>query len=109
MVDAILAELEAVAVVEVEYNLGMFPTEALGIVNSTLSHVTEQNRVGVVAGAFRYLEDYGRFGVGSSLDDSLELLHVVEVECRNSISAMYGFCKHLAGVYKAEVFIIYHV
>ena len=35
MVDAILAEPEAVAVVKVEHNLGMFPTEALGIINST--------------------------------------------------------------------------
>ena len=49
MVDTVLAKLEAVAVVEVKANLGMFPAEALGILDSTLCHIAEQDRVGIVA------------------------------------------------------------
>ena len=89
-----LAELEAVAVVKVEHNLGMFPTEALGIINSTLGHVTEQNRVGVVAGAFRYLEDYGRFGVGSSLDDSLSCSMLLKLNA----GIAYPLCTAFANI-----------
>jgi hypothetical protein len=107
-VDAAFAEFEAVAVVEVEHNLGIFPAEFLGIFYSTLSHVTEEGCVCVVAGAFGYLKDNGRFFFRSSLDDSLELLHVVEVESGDCIAAFDSLCKHLAGVYEAEFFITYH-
>ena len=101
MVDAVLTELECVAVIEMEHDLGMLPAERLGILHSTLGHVAEKDRVGVVAGALRHLEDHRRLGVGGSLDDGLKLLHVVEVESGDGVAAMYGLLEHLAGVDEA--------
>ena len=98
---AALAEFKAVAMIEVEHYLGIFPTEFLGIGHGTLCHVAQQGSVGIVAGAFGNLQDYGRFFFGSGFDDSLELLHIVEVESRDSIAALDGFGKHFLGVDKA--------
>ena len=89
-------------------NLRVLPTEFLGILYSTLCHVTEQRLVGVVARTFRYLQNNRALGVSSSLDDSLELLHVVEVEGRNSISALDCLGEHLTSVHEAEFFVTYH-
>ncbi len=100
-VDAALAKLEAVTVVEVEDNLGVLPAEFLGIGDSTLGHVAEQGGVGIVAGAFGNLENHGRLLFGSGLDDGLELLHVVEVEGGDCITALDGLGKHLTGVDQA--------
>ena len=101
VVDAVFAELECVTMVEVKHDLGMLPAEALGIFYCALGHVAEKDRVGIVAGTFRHLKDHRRFGVGSCLDDGLKLLHVVEVEGGDCISAVYCLCKHRASVYKA--------
>ena len=87
--------------VEVKHDLGMLATELLSILYSTLSHVAEKSLVGVCTSALRYLEDNRRLGLNSSLNDSLELLHVVEVESRDSIAALDCSCKHIACVYKA--------
>ncbi len=97
-VDAALAQLEAVAVVEVEYNLGLLPAELLGILDGTLGHIAQQSGVCVVAGTLGYLEYHGRLLLGGSLDDGLQLLHIVEVEGGDSVSALDGLGKHLAGV-----------
>ena len=59
MFDAVLAELEAVTVVEVKHDLGIFPAEALCIFNSTLGHEAEQDGVGIIACTFGNLKDYG--------------------------------------------------
>ncbi len=98
VVDAGFAKLEAVTVVEVEADLGIFPAEFLSVSNSTLSHVAQESSVGIVACAFRNLEDNGRFLFSRSLDDGLELFHVIEVKGRNGISALDGLGKHLASV-----------
>ena len=50
--DAALAQLEAVAVVEVQNNLGVLPAKLLGVCYSALGHVAQQGGVGVVAGTF---------------------------------------------------------
>ncbi len=102
VVHAVLAHLEAVAVVKVKHDLRMLPAKRFGIFYRPLGHVAEEDRVGIVARALRHLEDYRRFGFGRSLDDGLELLHVVEVERGDGIAAMYGFGKHLAGVDQAK-------
>ena len=96
-----LAELEAVTVVEVQTDLRVLPTELLGVLNSALSHVTEQGLVSVVTGTFGYLEDYRRFGLSRSFDDSLELLHVIEIESRDCIASLDCLGKHLTGVDQA--------
>ena len=59
VVDAVLAELEAVTVVEVQHDLGMLAAQFLGILNSALSHVAQDGTVGIVACALRHLHDNG--------------------------------------------------
>ncbi len=56
----------------------------------------------------KYLKDNGALKVARSLDDGLELLHVVEVECRNGIAAIDGTGKHFTGVYQAQFFVTNH-
>ena len=97
-VDAVLAELEAVTVVEVQHDFGMSATEFLCISNSTLSHVAKDGSVSIVACAFRHLHDDGRLGFYCSLNDGLHLLHCVEVECGNSIAASNGSLEHFSCV-----------
>jgi hypothetical protein len=99
-IDAALAKLEAVAVVEVKDDLGMLPAEFLGICDSAFGHIAEKGLVGIITGAFADLEDNRRFGLCSGLDDGLELLHVIEVEGGNSVTAGNGLCEHLTSVHK---------
>ncbi len=87
--------------VEVKHNLGILPAKFLCIGHGTLGHITEKGRIGIVAGTFGNLEDYRGFFLGSSLDDGLELLHVVEVESRDGISPLDGLGKHLTSVNQA--------
>ncbi len=94
--------------VKVKYDLGISPTEFLCIFHSAFCHIAEKGGVGIVACAFGNLKDNGGFLFSRSLDDGLELLHVVEVERGDSISASDGLLEHLAGVNKAESLIIYH-
>ena len=49
-VDTALADLEAVAVIEVKYDLGVLPAKFLGVFHCSLSHVAEKGCVGIVAG-----------------------------------------------------------
>lgn len=107
-VDAALAQLERVSVVEVQHDLGFGPAQLLGILDGAFGHVAQQRLVGVVARALRYLEDDRRLGLGGSLDDGLQLLHVVEVECRNGITSLDCLGKHLTGVHQAQIFVGYH-
>ena len=100
-INAALAGLEAVAVVEVEADLGLFPAEFLGVCNSTFSHVTEKSLVGIVAGALGYLEDNRGLGFGSGHNNGLELLHIVEIECRDGISTFDCLGEHLTSVHEA--------
>ena len=106
-VDAALAQLERVAVVEVQYD-GNVLAEFLGILDGALGHVTQQRLVGILACAGRNLEDYGRRSLDASRNDSLHLLHVVEVECRDGITAFDGLGEHVARVHKTQIFVRYH-
>ena len=94
--------------VEVEADFGMLATEFLSVSHSTLCHVTKQRGVGIFACALRYLKDHGALFSNGSLDDGLELLHIVEVESGNCITAFNGTGEHIASVHQAEVFVIYH-
>ena len=107
-VNAALAQLEAVAVVQVKNNLGVLPTQFLGILNSTFCHVAEEGLVGVVTGTLGNLENHRALGLCSCHDDGLELLHVVEIESRDGVTAFNGLGEHFAGVYKAQFFVRNH-
>ena len=106
-VDAALAQLERVAVVEVQHD-GNVLAQLLGVLDGALRHVAQQRLVGVFAGARRYLEDHRRRSLDAGRDDRLHLLHVVEVERRDGITAFDGLGEHLAGVHKTQIFVRYH-
>ena len=99
-VDAALAGLEAVAVVEVKDDFRMGATEFLGVFHGTLGHIAQQGLVGVVARAFRHLQNDGRLGFHSGHDDGLELFHVVEVEGGDGIAAVHSLGEHFTGVHE---------
>ena len=105
--DAALAELERVSVVEVQHD-GNVLAQLLGVLHGALRHVAEQRLVGILAGARRYLQNHRRRSLDASLDDGLHLLHVVEVECRNRVTAFDCLGKHLTGVYQTQIFVRYH-
>ena len=107
-VDAALAGFEAVTVVKVQHDFGVVAAEFFGVCHSTFSHVAEKSLVGVGTCAFGNLENHRALLFDRSLDDCLELLHVVEVEGGNGIATVNGSCKHVAGVYEAEVFVVNH-
>ena len=106
-VDAALAEFERVAVVEVQDD-GNVLAQLLGILDGALCHVTQQGLVGVFACACRNLQDHGRGSLHAGLDDGLHLLHVVEIECRDGITAFDGLCEHVARVHETQIFVRYH-
>lgn len=106
-VDAVLAQLERVAVVEVQYD-GNVLAQFLGVLHSALCHVAQQRLVGVLARACRHLQDDGRRGLDACLDDGLHLLHVVEVEGRNGVAALDGLGEHVAGVHQTQFLVRYH-
>jgi hypothetical protein len=90
-----------IIMIQVENDLRTLAAQFLGILHSTLCHVTKQGSVGIVASALRHLQDHRALQVGRGLDDSLELLHVVKVEGGNSIAAIDGSFEHLTGVHEA--------
>ncbi len=101
VVDTVLAELESIAVVEVQADLGMFPAQGFGIFHRALCHIAEQYGVGVVTRALRHLEDDGALGIGGCLDNGLQLLHIVKVERGDGVTAMYCLGEHFTCVYQA--------
>ena len=94
--DATFAKLVAVTMVKVKYNLRLLPAKLLCILHSTLGHVAEKCLVGVVAGSLGHLEDNRRLCLCCSLNDGLELLHIVKVECRNGVTTLNCLGDHLA-------------
>ena len=106
--DAALAELEAIAVVEVESDLWVGAAELLSILYSTLCHVAKESLVSVLACATGHLKDDRRLRFNDSADNRLELLHVVEVECWDSIATLDSLSEHLARVHQAEFFVTNH-
>ena len=62
--------------------------------------VTQQSLVSIVTGTFRYLQDNRRLSFNSSLNDCLQLFHVVEVESRDSVSTFDCSSKHIFRVYQ---------
>ena len=108
-VDAALAGLERVAVVEVKDDLRLLAAELLGVFDSALGHVAENRGVGVLAGTLGDLHDHGRLRLDRCLDDGLHLLHCVEVERRDRVAALDGLCEHLLGVDESEFLVTGHL
>ena len=94
--------------VKMQADLRVLPAEFLRILHSTLCHVAEKRLVSVVARTFRYLQDNRALRLCRSLDDSLQLLHVVEVEGRNCVPALDCLSEHLSSVHKTKFFEINH-
>ena len=107
-VNAALAGLEAVAVVEVKDDLRIRATELLGVFDRALSHVAEDRRVRILAGALRDLHDHGRLGLDRSLDDGLHLLHRVEVERGDGVTALDRLGEHFLGINETKFLVADH-
>ena len=107
-VDAALAGFVAVAVVEMENDLGLLAAEFLGVLDGALGHITENRGVGVFARALGDLHDYGRLGFDRGLNDGLHLLHSVEVESGDGVAALYRLSEHFLGVDETKLLVADH-
>jgi len=105
--DAIDAKLVAVTVIKVESDGDTLAIsrDLLGVFNSTLSHVTEEGLVGISTSTTRNLKDNRALSLDASSDDSLHLLHVIEVECRDCEAVLHSTSEHLLGVNKTKILI----
>lgn len=100
MLDAALAELEGVAVVEVEDDWDdlVLWVDLAGVLDGTLGHVAEHCGVGVLAGAGGDLENDWGLSLDAGGDDGLELLHLGEVVARDGVAAVDGLGEDVLGV-----------
>ena len=96
-VDAGLAGLEAVAVVQVQSD-GNFGA----LDNSSLNQLHQVGVVGVSAGTLGNLQDDRSLLFLASLGDGLNDFHVVDVESADSVAAVVSLLKHLGSSYKSH-------
>ena len=94
--------------VEVKGDLWVRATQFLSVFDSTLSHIAKECLVRILASTAGDLEDDGGLRFYGSTDDSLELLHVVEVECGDSIATLDSLGEHLTSVDQAEFLVTNH-
>ena len=95
--------------VEVKSDLWVRTSEFLSVFHCTLSHVAKQRLVRILASTTRYLKDDGGLRFYSSADDCLELLHVVEVESRDSVATLDCLCEHLARIDETKFLVTNHI
>jgi len=105
--DAIDAELVAVTMIKVKSdgNTLVISRDLLGVFDGTLSHVTKEGLVSISTSTTRNLKDNRALGLDASGDDSLHLLHVVEVESGNSKALLHSMSEHFLGVNKTKLLI----
>ena len=96
-VDAGLAGLEAVAVVQVQSD-GNFGA----LDNSSLNQLHQVGVVSVGAGTLGNLQDDGSLLFLTSLSDGLNDLHVVDVESADGVTAVISLLKHLGSIDKSH-------
>ena len=89
-VDAGLAGCEICAVVQMQNDRDLRIQ-----FNSSLYHLYQIDGVGILSCACGSLKDQGGLKLCSCLGDTLHDLHVVDVECADSISAVIGLLEHL--------------
>jgi len=104
-------KLVAVTVVEVESNGDALAVSAdlLGVLDSTLSHVAQKSLVRIGTSTLGNLQDDRALALGAGSDNSLHLLHVVEVKGRNSKPTINSTAEHLTGVHKTKILVGNHL
>ena len=104
VLDAGLAKLEGVTVVEVENDWDdlVLWVDLTSVLDSTLGHVAEHGGVSVLTGTSGDLEDDWGLSPDAGGDDSLELLHLGEVVSWDSVTAVDGLSEHVLGVDEAK-------
>ena len=90
-VDAALAELKAVAVVQMEAD------GQVGLDDGGLHQLHQIGMVGIGPGALGHLEDQGSFQLLGGLGDALDDFHVVDVEGADGVPSVVGFFEHFGG------------
>ena len=95
-VDAALAGLEAVAVIQVQAD------GQAGLDDGSLHQLHQVGVVGVGPGALGDLEDQRGADFLGSLGDTLDDLHVVDVEGADGIAAVIGLLEHFFRSYKGH-------
>ncbi len=94
-VDAALAELEAVAMVQMQgdRDFGVFD-------HSSLNQLHQVGVVGIGTGTLGNLQDDGSLQLSGGLGNALDDFHVVDVERADSIAAVIGLLKHFCSGYE---------
>ena len=92
LVNALFAQLEGVAVVQVNSDGDVRDADR------GLNEFFEVNRVGVLAGPLGNLEDERRFFLFASLNDGLDEFHVIHVECAQGILALESLGEQVFGM-----------
>ena len=95
VVDARLAQLEGVAVVQVEH-YGYVAALLPGHLHRPLGHEPEHGLVGVLARTVGELENDRGLGLDAGRDHRLKLFHVVEIVTGNGVAALHGLGKYLS-------------
>jgi hypothetical protein len=85
LVDAVLAKLERIAVVEVNGD------GDVGKADGRLDELIEIDGIGVLARSFRDLEHHRRLLLFASLDDGLQHFHIVDVESSQRVFPLERF------------------
>ena len=70
--------------------------------------VAQERLVSVLTCAAGYLKNDRRLRFDCSADDSLQLLHVIEVECWDSVATLDSLSEHIAGVHQTQFFVTNH-
>lgn len=105
--DAALAQVEAVAMVEVKHD-GNVESEFVGIFDRALGHMAQHCLVGVFPSPRGDLKNDRTLRLDAGLDNGLKLLHVVEIVGGNGITALYRLLEQLDRIAKAELLIAGH-
>ena len=93
-VNALLADVEVCAVIQVQSDRN------LGIqLNSCLDELLQINGIRVLSCSCGCLKDNGRLELCCCLCDTLNDLHVVDIECADRVSAVISLFEHFCGCY----------
>jgi len=105
--DAVDAKLVAVTVVKVESDGDALAVgrDLLGVLNGTLSHVAQKSLVRIGTSTTGNLKNHRALSLNTGSDDGLHLLHVVEVESRDSKTVLHSTGEHLLGVHEAKILV----
>ncbi len=98
-VDAALAQLEGVAVVQMHADGEIEASGLLSVLDGSLNQLHQVGMLGIGARALGDLKDQRSMLLNSSLGDALDDFHVVYVESADGVAAVVGLLEHLFGSY----------